>query len=102
LGNDVVNWLKDESRSWLMPRISTFHFLAVHNRLREFCITAPTGLAYYVPPKDQLLIHAFFVPLQDLDRQMLLAHRKLVSAEQPSLPQRAGRALAKFEAGIEA
>jgi hypothetical protein len=85
-----------------MPRLSTFHYLAVHDRLRQLCLAVPTGLAYYLAPNDQLLIHQFFVPLQALTRTELLLHRKTVSAEQPSLPQRAGRALAKFEAQIDA
>jgi hypothetical protein len=52
------------------------------------------------PPKWQL--HDFFVPARDLGPLELVAHRVRISAERPSLPHRAGRALKQFDCYVAA
>jgi hypothetical protein len=46
-------------------------------------------------------LHAYFVPTKDLSNNELLAHRRVISIEQPSLPQRAGRALAHVKRNFD-
>jgi hypothetical protein len=45
---------------------------------------------------DQYDLHQYFRPSEDLTPAEQLEHRRVVSREQPSLPQRAGRALRHF------
>ncbi|WAC90165.1 hypothetical protein [Mycobacterium sp. Aquia_213] len=44
-------------------------------------------------------MHRFYQPASDLTESELLVHRRAVKVADPSLPQRAGRAYARFSRG---
>jgi hypothetical protein len=48
-------------------------------------------------PREQWQLHDFFRPSHESTDLELLAHRHRISAERPSLPHQAGRALVKFQ-----
>lgn len=57
----------------------------------------------FLTVNEQWDLFAFFLPHQDLSEQQLIQHRQDISEADPSLPQRAGRALKRLEeADIEA
>ncbi|OMC15983.1 hypothetical protein A5735_01335 [Mycolicibacter heraklionensis] len=49
---------------------------------------------------EQRALHDYFLPSKKLSDVALLAHRHQVTIEQPSLPQRAGRALARCQSNM--
>lgn len=51
----------------------------------------------YLSSTEQWDLHKYFQPSRELSDQTLIAHRKAISAADPSLPQRAGRALKHLE-----
>lgn len=52
--------------------------------------------------QERMYLHDYFVPSKDLTDAELLAHRKAVTAQRPSLPQCAGRALRHLRVALEA
>lgn len=54
-----------------------------------------------VPISDQRVIHDFYLPGGDASDGELLEHRRIVTAEQPSLPNRAGKALRRLDPALK-
>lgn len=75
-----------------MPRLSNSTYLLIHHHLRQDWL-AQSRIYSLIPPKDQRYIHDFFRPSEHLTDEELLAHRRAISKEQPSLPHCAGRAV---------
>lgn len=48
-------------------------------------------------PTEQSYLHAYFRPTEAISAPDLLAHRKSITRQRPSLPQSAGRALRKLQ-----
>jgi hypothetical protein len=78
-----------------MPRLTAKQYLRTHDRLRRLWLHGSDILAE-VSPADQWLLHAFFVPDRKLSDLALLAYRDAVTAQRPSLPHQAGRAVSRF------
>lgn len=49
--------------------------------------------------REQQALHRYFIPMIDATDAELRKHRKDVTAENPSLPHRAGRAYSRMERG---
>jgi hypothetical protein len=86
-----------------MPRLTSTEYLDAHYLLRRAHAEEPL-LLNTMTPQQQWILHAYFVPTKKLTDQELLDHRAAITAEQSSLPQRAGRAYAQLtrNAGIAA
>lgn len=80
-----------------MPRVSNLDFLATHRQLRFAWLEYPELFAC-LSYTDQMALHQFFAPSLDAADLALVAHRRHVTALGASLPQRAGRAYARFHA----
>jgi hypothetical protein len=79
-----------------MPRLSTKDYLKAHKQLRYFWLHRQS-LYRYLQPTQQWQLHAFFRPSEELSKEELLQHRKMITAVRPSLPHQAGRALKELE-----
>lgn len=79
-----------------MPRLTSQQYLEAHQKLAIAHHDEPLMFGS-LSPAEQWALHAYFVPSKGLSDQQLLDHRKTITKEQPSLPQRAGRALAHIE-----
>lgn len=53
-------------------------------------------------PREQSYLHTYFRPTESLAASDLLVHPSLISKQQPSLPQAAGRTLKKLERHVTA
>lgn len=78
-----------------MPRLAAKDYLRTHDRLRKLWLH-DLRLFAELTPTDQWQLHDFFRPDKDWSDLQLLQHRDAVTAERPSLPHQAGRALEKF------
>lgn len=78
-----------------MPRLSAKDYLKYRKFLRRLWLQRQATYSY-LTPTQQWQIHAFFRPDEDLTDDQLLEHRKQITAEQPSLPHQAGRAIKDF------
>jgi hypothetical protein len=52
-------------------------------------------------PTEQSQLHTFFAPAIDLADRQLVAYLRAITARHPSLPQKAGRALAKLRRALD-
>ena len=80
-----------------MPRLTHDTYCTQHRLVREAWLTdrpAPARLL----PNEQWDLHDFFAPVYDFTDDELREYRQKITALDPSLPQRAGRALKKLEA----
>ena len=68
----------------------------MHHQLRQYWLEDPAPYAC-LSPNEQWELHDFFQPYKALRDAELVAHRQAVSQRSPSLPQRAGRTLKRFE-----
>ncbi|TWE12605.1 hypothetical protein BKA23_1420 [Rudaeicoccus suwonensis] len=79
-----------------MPRFTNHHYLELHRRLRALWLQDDANYLDFTTT-EQLTIHRFFAPGKDLDDEALLARRQEITKLEPSLPQRAGRAIANLD-----
>lgn len=79
-----------------MPRLTNPAYLLLRRELSDAWDLDPTGFFLLSAP-DQWALHDYFRPSEMLSDAELLEHRRAVSASDPSLPQRAGRAVAKWQ-----
>ncbi len=84
-----------------MPRLTNMTYLATHDVLRRHWLEDQRDFTY-LKGRDQSAVHAFYRPAYDLTDVELLAHRKAITLKHPSLPNRAGKALAVFSAVLSA
>lgn len=78
-----------------MARLTDTTYLATHQALRSSWLESPTRFAL-LSAGEQWALHDYFAPEHNLSDDQLLAYRHEVSKVDPSLPQRAGRALTKW------
>jgi hypothetical protein len=74
-----------------MPKLSNEDYLIRHEMLHRVWGTDNrhfAGLTY----QQQRDLHDYYVPAKDLTNDELLAHRRKVTKQSPSLPQRASKA----------
>lgn len=81
-----------------MPRLTPSTYLIHHQQLKTVWETHQYWFAA-LSPNDQWALHQFYKPSVNLTATELLAHRRAVTAADPSLPHRAGRAYAKLSHG---
>ena len=79
-----------------MPRLNDSDFLSAHHWLRQ-CWLHDIGTYAQVLERNQVELHLFFSPSKDWPDEKLLEHRWIMTKDDPSLPQRAGRALQRFK-----
>jgi hypothetical protein len=80
-----------------MPRLTDQHHLQTHRQLKRFWEHAKSAYGH-LTPTEQWQLHDFYQPSKDLTDIELLKHRNEITIKRPSLPQQAGRALAKLYA----
>lgn len=78
-----------------MPRFPNSTHLLIRHHLRQDWLDG-SGIYALIPSRDQRYIHDYFRPSEDLADEELLAHRRAVSKERPSLPHCAGRAVRRM------
>lgn len=78
-----------------MARLTDITYLATHQELRFAWLKDPARFAL-LSAAEQWALHGYFAPEHSLSDERLLAYRREVSKVDPSLPQRAGRALSKW------
>jgi hypothetical protein len=73
-----------------VPRLTNDKY---YDRHRFLCLAWKEFPALYtiLPPTAQWDIHRFYKPTADITKEELLAYRKQVSKDYPSLPNRAGQ-----------
>lgn len=79
-----------------MPRLTNPIYTRIHHYLRRYWVEDPQVYSL-LAPSEQWDIHAFFQPYVEWRDEELVEYRKRISKERPSLPQRAGRALRRFD-----
>ena len=84
-----------------MPRLTNQRYVEIHYQLRRYWLKDPAPYLS-LTPNEQWNLHAFFKPNKTMTDVELVTHRRTISQQSPALPQRAGRALRKFEGAIEA
>jgi hypothetical protein len=78
-----------------MPRLTNQQYLKTCRCLRQLWQEVPDHFAY-IKAEQQWHLHDYFQPSKALSDAERLQHRVRISAERSSLPQRAGKALAKL------
>jgi hypothetical protein len=78
-----------------MARLTNITYLAAHQELRSAWLNSSRRFAL-LSAGEQWALHGFFVLEHNLSDDRLLAYRREVSKVDPSLPQRAGKALTKW------
>ena len=78
-----------------MPRLTDHEYLRLHQQLHEIWC-GHQQLFGWLTFRDQGYLHAYFQLAVIVPDHALLAHRRQVTAEQPSLPQCAGRAYSRL------
>jgi hypothetical protein len=76
-------------------RLTTKQYLKTHTQLRRLWLR-DNSLFAELSPREQRLLHDFFKPDKDWSDLELLQHRDAITAQRPSLPHQAGRALNRF------
>jgi len=83
-----------------MPRLTTKHYLEIHHMLNHHWFNNPAPYCH-LSANEQWDLHTFFWGYKELSDVALGEHRRTVSKQDCSLPQRAGRALEHFEQVVE-
>ena len=78
-----------------MPRLTDKQYLKYRKFLRRLWLRHQNAYSH-LTPTQQWQIHAYFRPDEELTTEQLLAHRKDITTQQPSLPHQAGRAIKEF------
>jgi hypothetical protein len=76
-----------------MPRLTNQRYLAIHDALRIFWLDHRSTYGC-LTSRQQHALHIFFRPAEALSDEDLVAHRTAITSRYPSLPHRAGRAVA--------
>jgi hypothetical protein len=83
-----------------MPRLTTKHYLKIHHLLNYHWSNDPAPYRH-LSAQEQWDLHRFFWGYKELSDIALCEHRRTVSKQDCSLPQRAGRALSRFKRVVE-
>ncbi len=84
-----------------MPRLTDQHYLTRAHQLHQFWDQAQDVFGY-LSPAEQWQLHEYFQLSKLLSDSDLLVHRAVITAQRPTLPQQAGRALRKLDAAAGA
>lgn len=79
-----------------MTRLTNTTYLIQHHQLKAEWFSESGGAFIMLSPTEQWTLHSYYEFTKPLSDDQLLAHRAAVSKAQPSLPQSAGKALAKL------
>ena len=83
-----------------MPRLTTKHYREIHHLLNHHWFNDPAPYCH-LSANEQWDLHTFFWGYKELSDVALCEHRRTVSKQDCSLPQRAGRALERFNRVVE-
>lgn len=78
-----------------MPRLTNKQYLKYRKYLRRLWLYRPSTYSH-LSPIQQWQVHEYFRPSEKLTDEQLLTHRKDITAQYPSLPHKAGRAIKEF------
>lgn len=84
-----------------MPRLTQSAYLNLHHHLRQLW-RHDSGMFSLVSPPEQWDVHAFYAAERNFSDAELGEYRQKVTAQDPSLPQRAGKALTKLMLEMDA
>jgi hypothetical protein len=84
-----------------MPRLTPAAYQTIHEHLRQFWLHDGDKF-YLLSPTEQWLLHTYFMPDVQLSADELASYRREVTKQNPSLPQRAGRAFTKLLRELDA
>jgi hypothetical protein len=79
-----------------MPRLTNQSYLLQCHQLRDHWHDAAKNAFFLLTPTEQGTLFTYFAPSEKLTDDELIAHKEDISFYDPSLPQRAGRALSKL------
>lgn len=79
-----------------MPRLTDHAYLLQRTELRKQWLDEPGRAFLLLSASEQWALHLFYLPSERLSDQTLIEHRQDISVYDTSLPQRAGRALARL------
>ena len=79
-----------------MTRLTQLTYSAQHYQLKREWFSEGGGAFIMLSPTEQWALHSYYEFTKKLSDAELLAHRKAISREHPSLPQRAGKAFSKL------
>lgn len=77
-----------------MPRLTNQHILTIRTELRFVWDSAPTSI-YPLSALEQWALHGCFRFTENLSTAQMVENGVEIMKEQPSLPQRAGRAVSQ-------
>lgn len=81
-----------------MPRLTNTNYLQQRHHLCHLWFAQDGGSVSRLSATEQWDLHGFYGITEQFDEKQILAYRAEVTREQPSLPQRAGRAYAHLQA----
>jgi hypothetical protein len=79
-----------------MPRLTNQSYLLQCHQLRDHWRDESKNAFFLLTPTEQWTLFTYFAPSEKLTDDELIIHREDISSYDPSLPQRAGRALSKL------
>lgn len=79
-----------------MPRLTDHAYLLQRAELHKHWLDEPSRVFFLLSASEQWALHLYYLPSTQLSDQTLLEHRQDISVYDPSLPQRAGRAMARL------
>ncbi len=80
-----------------MPRLTNQSYLSQRHQLRDVWADSARNAFPLLSPSEQWSLYAYYLPQEQLSDQQLIEHRVDITALDPSLPQRAGRAFARLK-----
>jgi len=79
-----------------MPRLTNQLYFLQSQHLRSVWLKQTKSAMPLLKANEQWALFAFFLPHERISDQLRLEFREYVTKQEPSLPQRAGRAFAKL------
>jgi hypothetical protein len=79
-----------------MPRLTNQSYLLQCHQVRDHWRDDSKNAFFLLTPTEQWTLFTYFAPSEKLTDNELIIHREDISSYDPSLPQRAGRALSKL------
>ena len=79
-----------------MTRLTQLTYITQHYQLKKEWFSPGGGAFIMLSPTEQWALHSYYEFTKKLSDAEPLAHRKAISREHPSLPQRAGKAFSKL------
>lgn len=79
-----------------MTRLTNTTYLTQHHQLKTEWFSESWGAFIMLSPTEQWTLHSYYEFTKHLTDSELLAHRAAVTRARPSLPQTAGKAIARM------